>query len=393
VLTDLDEKPAAYVNNLYERRKDLAVFARALLLSSVARLRLKGSVNMIDKLVAELGNHIHQTARLAKVEENLGDGYAPLFHSNVRSTAMVLQALLEAQPEHPLIEKLTAYLLEARKNGRWHNTQETVYALLALHGYYRAREKEPPDFIAQVAMGKKIVLEKRFKGRSLKVQRHEVPMSKLIDFRGPLGFIKKGSGRLHYTARLRYARDTLPTTPWDEGFYVMRTYERVPQDGASSMDALRGDPAAPRGALENKGVDRVKAGDLVRVTLRIIVPQQAHFVVVDDPLPAGLEAINFRLMTAASSLRRGADFFGYRSRHGHKRYRSAWYTPFYHREIRDDRVQLFADSVPPGVHTYVYLARATTIGRFVAAPTHVEQMYDPEVFGRTGASTFEVTAK
>jgi uncharacterized protein YfaS (alpha-2-macroglobulin family) len=393
VMTELGDKPAAYVNNLYERRKDLAVFARALLLSSVARLRLKGSVNMIDKLVAELANHIHQTPRLAKVEENLGDGYAPLFHSNVRSTAMALQALLDAQPEHPLVEKLTAYLLEARKNGRWRNTQETVYSLLALRGYYRAREKEPPDFVAQVAMGQKIVLEKKFKGRSLEVQHHEVPMSKLLDFHGPLGFIKKGSGRLHYTARLRYARDTLPTTPWDEGFYVMRTYERVPQDGASSMDALRGDPAAPRKALAKKGVDKVKAGDLVRVTLRIIVPQQAHFVVVDDPLPAGLEAINFRLMTAASSLRRGADFFGYRSRHGHKRHRSPWYTPFYHREIRDDRVQLFADSVPPGVHTYVYLARATTIGKFVAAPTHVEQMYDPEVFGRTGASTFEVAAK
>ena len=131
----------------------------------------------------------------------------------------------------------------------------------------------------------------------------------------------------------------------------------------------------------------------MRVTLRIIVPQQMHFVVVDDPMPAGLEAVNFRLMTAASSLRRGQSFFGYGSRHSHRRYSSSWYTPFYHREIRDDRVQLFADSVPPGVHTYVYLARATTIGTFVAAPTHVEQMYEPEVFGRTGASSFEVTAK
>ena len=57
------------------------------------------------------------------------------------------------------------------------------------------------------------------------------------------------------------------------------------------------------------------------------------------------------------------------------------------------RVQLFADQVMPGVHTYVYLARATTIGSFVAAPTHVEQMYEPEVFGRTGAKTFVVQAK
>jgi hypothetical protein len=134
---------------------------------------------------------------------------------------------------------------------------------------------------------------------------------------------------------------------------------------------------------------KVKAGDLVRVSLRIIVPQQMHFVALDDPLPAGLEAVNFRLMTATRSQSRHRRY-GYRSRHGARRPSSPWYTPFYHQELRDDRVQLFADSVAPGIYTYVYLARATTVGSFVAPPTHVEQMYEPEVFGRTGTVRFEV---
>jgi len=384
-LTELGEKPTAYLNNLYDNRKELAVFGKALLLSAVARLEPRDGEKMIETLVDELGNQIHQTGRLAKVEENLGDGYAPLFHSNVRSTAMVLDALLVARPEHPLVEKLTRYLLEVRKEGRWGNTQESAYSLIALQRYYRVREKQVPDFLAKVVLGQDVVLQKRFKGRSLAVQEHDVPMKKLAGFKGPLGFIKQGDGRLYYTARLRYARKELPTEGWDEGFYVTRTYERVPQDGVSSMASLRGDPNKVA-----KGVTEVRAGDLVRVTLRIIAPQQMHFVAVEDPLPAGLEAVNFRLVTAAQSLRRGVDMFGYRSRHSHRSYSSAWYTPFYHQEIRDDRVQLFADSVPPGIHTYVYLARATTIGTFVAPPTHVEEMYEPEVFGRTGALDFEV---
>jgi hypothetical protein len=131
---------------------------------------------------------------------------------------------------------------------------------------------------------------------------------------------------------------------------------------------------------------------LVRVVLRVVVPQQLHFVALEDPLPAGLEAVDFQLMTAAQSLR-SAISYGSRPRYGSGSDSSPHYTPFYHREIRDDRVQLFADVLPPGEYRYVYLARATTAGRFVVPPARVEQMYEPEVFGRTGATTFTVAAR
>jgi uncharacterized protein YfaS (alpha-2-macroglobulin family) len=385
VLTELGEKPTGYITKLYEQREELAVFAKALLLS--AAIKVKGDKKMIETLTQEVLNQVHQTGKLAKVEENLGDGYAPLFHSDLRSTAMTLDALLKSKPEHPLVEKLVRYLLESRKEGRWRNTQETVYSLLGLQSYYKIREKAVPDFLAHVVLGDKTLFKKRFKGRSLKAHEVKVPMKQLTS-KGQLGFIKQGTGRLYYSARLRYARAKLPDKPWDEGFYVTRTYEPVSRD-VTSFNALRGDPHK-----QSAGSLKVKAGDLVRVTLRIVVPQHSHFVVVDDPLPAGLEAVNFKLMTASRSVRRNmGSFSGFQPGHSHKRHRSSWYTPFYHREIRDDRVMLFADDVMPGVHSYVYLARATTIGSFVAAPTHVEQMYEPEVFGRTGAKTFVVEAK
>ena len=43
-----------------------------------------------------------------------------------------------------------------------------------------------------------------------------------------------------------------------------------------------------------------------------------------------------------------------------------------------------------GLHEYTYLVRATTAGTFMTAPTHVEEMYEPEVFGRTGSVVIEV---
>jgi uncharacterized protein YfaS (alpha-2-macroglobulin family) len=39
---------------------------------------------------------------------------------------------------------------------------------------------------------------------------------------------------------------------------------------------------------------------------------------------------------------------------------------------------------------YRYLARATSVGTFVLPPTKVEEMYTPEVFGRTGGERIEV---
>jgi len=39
---------------------------------------------------------------------------------------------------------------------------------------------------------------------------------------------------------------------------------------------------------------------------------------------------------------------------------------------------------------FTYLVRATTAGTFIAAPTHAEEMYEPEVFGRTATSVVEV---
>ena len=59
-------------------------------------------------------------------------------------------------------------------------------------------------------------------------------------------------------------------------------------------------------------------------------------------------------------------------------------------DVRDDRATFFIDSMSPGIYHFRYLARATTRGRFVIGPTKAEEMYAPEVFGRTAARTFTV---
>jgi len=70
-----------------------------------------------------------------------------------------------------------------------------------------------------------------------------------------------------------------------------------------------------------------------------------------------------------------------------------WWSPWDHRELRDDRVVYVATTLWPGTYTMTYVARATTPGVFVRPPVHAEEMYNPAVNGRSDGGVFTVTAK
>jgi uncharacterized protein YfaS (alpha-2-macroglobulin family) len=140
-------------------------------------------------------------------------------------------------------------------------------------------------------------------------------------------------------------------------------------------------------------------GDLVLVDLIVVTQDPREQVVIDDPLPAGLEAVQSKLATTARSLdvtEAGGEGDGADAeqsdddaRANARAYSFAWY----HREMHDDRVLTFVEHMPAGMYHYRYLARATTFGHFVVPPTRAECMYEPETFGRTGATTFDVKGK
>jgi len=62
-----------------------------------------------------------------------------------------------------------------------------------------------------------------------------------------------------------------------------------------------------------------------------------------------------------------------------------WGTWYEHQNLRDDRAEAFASLLWDGVYDYSYVARATTPGTFIVPPAKAEEMYSPEVFGRSGS--------
>ncbi|HEX9901232.1 MAG TPA: hypothetical protein VGB72_00060, partial [Acidobacteriota bacterium] len=130
--------------------------------------------------------------------------------------------------------------------------------------------------------------------------------------------------------------------------------------------------------LGGQSLEMVKAGTVVVVNLEVVVTQESPFVVVEDPLPAGFEAVNVSLQTESQEQQTQMEEAESASEET-----SWWLEEFNHVEMHDDRVLLFADSLAPGIHTFRYMARALNFGEYVCPGTKVEQMYAPEVFGRS----------
>ncbi len=374
VLAALGDPDVGYMNQVFDRRKELPLFGKALLLSALVRANQRGTAE--KTLVQELEQHLHVSAGRVSIDENLGDAYARVFDSTVRTQALVLMALARSRPEHALIGDLARELLHVRSGGTWRTTQETAYALLALDTYRKQREKTVPDFEAKVSLGGERLFAVDFEGRSLQTKNTAIPIAKLLPHAGaPLLFERDGEGTLHYQARLRYARKELPATGFDSGFYVERRLHRVTpeelQNAASS--------------LEGPDERQFAGGALVASEILVVTSAARHFVVVDDPLPAGFEAVDTTLATA-SSLAAGVD----NACLGCDGDANGSLSTAARRELRDDRALFFIDYLGPGIHRFRYLARATTLGKFVVPPLRAEEMYAPESFGRSGVIQVEV---
>ena len=125
----------------------------------------------------------------------------------------------------------------------------------------------------------------------------------------------------------------------------------------------------------------------MRVTLTFQLTKERRYVAVTDPLPAGFEPVESWFATTAASLAERQDDQGDAER--------SWFSwwqrgGFDHVERHDDRVLLFATRLSEGTHEFTYIARATTAGTFRTAPARAEEMYEPEVFGRTATAIIEV---
>lgn len=305
------------------------------------------------------------------------------FYSPVRPLAWLLSATLAVDPSNRLVGPMVERLVQQGRGARWRwNTQDFGTAVSALADFQR-RQAAGAARGVRVSHGNKTLFETDAVGAAGEQRLALNRLGGAVRGGRPLGLTLRAGGvgttPVFYFLTATVTPRHAPVRPGDRGIQVDRWYESYET---------------------GKPVTEVTAGELVRVRLRLTVPAERHFVILDDALPAGLEAVDLSLRTvgvpgpgAADSAAvdpsvggEGED--GMRWVYGS--WDAGWWSPFDHREMRDERVVFAATRLWPGSYTATYLARATTPGTFARPPAHAEEMYNPAVFGESDGGVFTV---
>ena len=347
VLATLGKPDAGDAAALFTARGQLPWFGKAFLLRAL--VRGKGDSQAIATLVEELAAQGTAAPRGGKViREGNAERLWYYFSSDARTSAVALSALLEAAPKHVLIPELARGLLASRSSGRWDNTQDNLFSLVALSEYARAASVKGSKQRVVATLGKRKIMDARF-GAKTRVLRASVKLAGA----GALT-IRSEVGSVFYAARVRATRPLDKAEALAAGFSLERRFV---------------DP------MTETERTTLATGDVVRVVLRVSASADSTHVALVDHLPAGLEPINPRLEERAEA-ERGVD-------------RDPWDRPWVAMELHDDRVAVFAEHLSRP-RELSYLARATTAGRFVMPGATVEEMYRPEHRGRTAAKVIEI---
>ena len=358
--------------DLFDRRDKLSHYGRAFLAMTLGLI--DSGDGRIKTLLSDIQNNAILSATGAHWEEADYDRWA--MNTDTRSTAVILDALVHLDPDNALIPQVVRWLMVARRDGIWETTQETAWALIALSDWMVVTGELEGEYAYGVWLNGDTLAEGTVTPSTVDESVHlRVGVAELLADAGNQLTVGRGpgEGRLYYTVHLKVYLPVEEVEPLNRGIIVQRRYV---------------DPDCTLGA-KCPEVNKVEVGDVVQVRLTIIAPHDLYYVVVEDPLPAGAEAIDPSLATTSLTAEGPGLYRGWEGEEGYDFYHWWWHW-YSHYELRDEKVVLFADYLPAGTYEFVYTFRATLPGEYHVIPTVAYEFYFPEVFGRADGRLFVI---
>lgn len=247
--------------------------------------------------------------------------------SEVRPTAIALTALAQADPAHPFIPAMTAFI--ASKAKLLLSTQDKAWAFLAMGK--AARALAPENIRLEVLQGSQVLASGN--GAGLKLDDRNLPGKSVV-------LKASGKGKAYYY----WESQGVPKVPSKrpaQGMKLVRTY------------------------FDTKGSEIIRPifrqGELIVCRIQLSAEQDIDNVVITDLLPAGLEVENQRI---------SSDSYGWISGN-----------PFNpaHQDIKDRGLATYLDLKGGQTETLHYLLRPVNPGRFQLPAAQAEAMYDPRL--------------
>ncbi len=360
---ETDSDPIQFLEaaqSLAERVEELDPFSQAALALALHELGETAEARQILDYLAE-------TATLKEGEvfwtTQVEDGhyYHKTMSSATRSTALALSAFVRIAPGHELEPGIVRWLMGKRQRYGWGSTNETSFAILGLTDHLLAVEAATADTAYSVELNGQVIASGGL-NRGEPAVSLEIPADQMRRGDNSLRIQQSGGGRLYYVINHR----------------VYLAQPEIEAAGQVKVSRVYLNPET------NKAVESLKPGQLVKVQIRLNMPDDAYYVIVEDQLPGGLEALNEGLNTSSHQ---GS---AYEYQEPHRYWQSYGYN---HKAVHGDRVSFFITELSDGPHTYTYYARATHAGQFVAMPTEVSAMYDATVWGRSASDRLTIVGR
>jgi len=371
-LADYGQPDRSTTVQMYDERARLDTYGRAYLAMTLHTI--ESSDPRLKTLLSDINNAAILSATGAHWEESGRDWWN--MNTDTRSTAIVLSALAQLDPQNNLNPNVVRWLMVARRaNGAWETTQETAWALIGLTDWMTATGELKANYDWAVTLnGAEVKSGAADSGNLRDSADLQVAVADLVkDQANQLVFNRGGGdGRMYYTAHLTVYQAVPEIKPLNKGIIVARQYF-IKSDKCGGKDQPDCEPVAS-----------AKVGDDIQVKLTIIAPNDLYYVIVDDPIPAGTEPVDTSLLTTsvvgqAPELNPVDPLY----------YGWGWWW-FSDTDIRDEKVSLSATYLPKGTYEYTYTLHASLAGEYNVIPPTANEFYFPEVSGRGEGMLFTV---
>ena len=313
----------------------------------------------LDSLLIELNEIIYQTGRTATINIPPEEQW---MSSPTVAQAEALQLMITQNRSPELLDKLLQSLLDLRRNGTWGNGYDTAMALTALVAYAET-ESIPENWSVEVQLGSQKLGEIQLNQTENKTWNLTLPLKDLPPGKNNLIITPNGDGKLNYLVAFNYRLQGQQPGRFN-GLRIERKV-RLANDNL---------------VLENMGLSitetpfKVLPGQVFDIGLELIVDHRVNHVMISDPLPAGMEAVDSSFKISNQAVQAETD---------------SWEIDY--QTIYKDRIFAYADTLEPGVYQLHYLARSVTPGEFLWPGAKMSLQYAPEEFGRTTSSLLVVS--
>lgn len=349
-------------DELWNMRSRMSAYGRALLLL------------LLDEVKDPRGNEL--ATALAGEAQTRGDiswwtvPNDPLIfdyaETSVEATAFAVQALVKRDPTSPLVERAVRWMMLNRTSGYWwSSTKQTAMAIYGLLAFMQARNETAQPFSVDVFVNGKPAGQHSFTAAEMTSSDPIVIAAAANTGDNQVRIVKKGNGTVYWSAAAAY---------YDSAHTDARQGSR--QLAITRKYALL-TPVTVKGRIvyrETPFDGTAKPGDVLTVRITAAGSPEWRYLALEDPLPAGVEAIQD---TSAYPLEREVP-------------NAWWYGTRV--EYRDSRTVFFQETFESGRYEFAYLVRVTSPGQFRAIPAQISPMYVPNVHASSEPQSFTFTA-